>query len=79
LALARFCSSSFIAENKCEMIGWRSCVTSSVWNYSISQAVMITAATIWAILLWVGVSVLLHVRARRRREDEARWNHLQGG
>lgn len=40
---------------------------------------MITAATIWAILLWVGVSVHLHVRARRRREDESRWNHLQGG
>ncbi|MCU0953260.1 MAG: hypothetical protein MUC37_01315 [Hyphomicrobium sp.] len=45
---------------------------------SLSQAVMITAATIWLILLWVGVSVLMHARARKRREDEARWNRHYG-
>lgn len=78
LGLSRLCFSSLIAENRRVMIGPSSCVTSAGWNYSISQAVMITAATIWVILIWVGVSVHLHERARKRREDEARWHRLNG-
>jgi hypothetical protein len=77
--LGRFSSPSFIAENSPVVIAPPSCVKRLESDiHCIFQAAMITAATLWAILIWVCVAHQMHVRACRRREDEARWHRIHG-